>query len=50
LGKFEISLFSEEGAGNVAVETDLDYDCVDAFIRGVEEILREYPVLDRDTH
>ena len=50
LGKIDISLFSEEGVGNVSVEMDLNYDCVDTFIRGIEEVLREYPVLDRDTH
>jgi hypothetical protein len=50
LGKVDISLFSEEGIGNIAVEMDLNYDSIDTFIRGIEEVLREYPVLDRDTH
>jgi len=50
LGKVDISLFSEEGVGNVAVEMDLNYDSIDTFIRGIEEVLREYPVLDRNTH
>ena len=50
IGKVDISLFSEEGIGNIAVEMDLNYDSIDTFIRGIEEVLREYPVLDRDTH
>jgi hypothetical protein len=50
LGRIEISIFTNEGAASVAVEMDLDFDNLDVFISGIEDILKEYPVVARETH
>ncbi|MBN1573022.1 MAG: hypothetical protein JW984_07500 [Deltaproteobacteria bacterium] len=50
LGRIDITLFSDEGAASVAVEMDIDYDAVEMFTQGIEDILREYPVVARETH
>ena len=46
----DITIFTEEGAASVAVELDLDQDAVELFVHGIEDILREYPVVARETH
>ena len=50
MGRIEITLFADEGAANVAVEMDIDFDALDIFISGIEDILKEYPVVARETH
>ena len=50
MGRIEITLFADEGAASVAIEMDLDFDALDMFISGIEEILKEYPVVARETH
>ncbi len=50
LGRIDITIFTDEGAASVAVELDLDYDAIEVFVHGIEDILREYPVVARETH
>jgi len=46
----EINVLAEQAQAGMTVEMDVTMDAVEEFIRGIEEILREYPVVDRETH
>ena len=46
----EINVLTEQAQAGMTVEMDVTMDAVEEFIRGIEEILREYPVVDRETH
>jgi hypothetical protein len=48
--RVEINVFADDGVATVALEMDLTHDALDLFIRGIEDILREYPVVARETH
>ncbi len=50
VGRVEINIFTDEGVASSALEMDLEFQALDLFIRGIEEILKEYPVLARATH
>jgi hypothetical protein len=50
LARIEINLFTDDGVAGTTAEMDLTHDSLDIFIKGVEDILRDYPVLARATH
>ncbi len=50
LARIEINLFTDDGVAGTVAEMDLRQDSLDLFIRGIEDILRDYPVLARETH
>jgi hypothetical protein len=50
LARIEINVFTDDGVAGTIAEMDLSHDNLDQFIRGIEEILRDYPVLARETH
>jgi hypothetical protein len=50
LARIEINVFTDDGAAGTVAEMDLRHDSLDLFIRGIEDILRDYPVLARATH
>ncbi len=50
LARIEINVFTDDGVAGTVAEMDLRNDSLDLFIRGIEDILREYPVLARETH
>ena len=50
LARIELNVFTEDGMAGTIAEVDLTQDGLDGFIRGIEEILRDYPVLARETH
>ncbi len=50
LARVEINVFTDDGVAGTVAEMDLRHDSLDLFIRGIEDILRDYPVLARATH
>ncbi|MBN2225353.1 MAG: hypothetical protein JW765_11790 [Deltaproteobacteria bacterium] len=50
LARIEINVFTDDGVAGTVAEMDLRHDSLDLFIRGIEDILRDYPVLARETH
>jgi len=50
LARIEINVFTDDGVAGTVAEMDVRHDSLDLFIRGIEDILREYPVLARETH
>ena len=48
--QMEINVLTEKAQAGMTVEMDVTMDAVEEFIRGIEEILREYPVVNRETH
>jgi hypothetical protein len=50
LGRIEIHLDDGEGTNDIAVELELDVDSIEHFSSGLEGILRQYPVVARETH
>jgi hypothetical protein len=50
LARIEINVFTDDGVAGTVAEMDLRHDSLDLFIQGIEDILRDYPVLARETH
>jgi len=50
LARIEINVFTDDGVAGTVAEMDLGNDSLDLFIRGIEDILRDYPVLAREIH
>lgn len=50
LARIEVNVFTDDGVAGTTAEMDLTNDSLDLFIRGIEDILRDYPVLARATH
>jgi hypothetical protein len=50
LARIEVNIFTDDGISGTVAEVDVENTAIDLFIQGVEEILREYPVVARETH